>query len=67
LTFFSTGVMDGHDRNPVRRNELNSTTESKKNIGDWGAAEHKARQESKAGEEGPLGQEAGQQARRRVQ
>jgi Protein of unknown function (DUF3489) len=31
LTFFSTGVMDGHDRSPVRRNEMNSTTESEKN------------------------------------
>jgi hypothetical protein len=30
LTFFSTGVMDGHDRSPVRRNEMNSTTESEK-------------------------------------
>jgi hypothetical protein len=26
--FLPTGVMDGHDRNPVRRNEMNSTTQS---------------------------------------
>jgi hypothetical protein len=29
--FFPTGVMDGHDRSPVRRNEVNTATESERN------------------------------------
>jgi hypothetical protein len=29
--FGPTGVMDGYDRSPVRRNEMNATTESEKN------------------------------------
>jgi len=29
--FFPNGVMNGRDRNPVRRNEMNTTTESEKN------------------------------------
>jgi len=31
LLFFLTGVMNRHNRNPVRRNEMNTTTESEKN------------------------------------
>jgi hypothetical protein len=31
LLFLQTGVMDGNDRNPVRRNEMNTATESEKN------------------------------------
>jgi hypothetical protein len=29
--FFATRAMNGHDRNPVRRNEMNTTAESEKN------------------------------------
>jgi hypothetical protein len=31
LQFLRSGVMNGHDRNPVRRNEMNTATESEKN------------------------------------
>jgi hypothetical protein len=29
--FLPAGVINGHDRTPVRRNEMNTTTESEKN------------------------------------
>jgi len=58
LTIFSTGVMDGHDRSPVRRNEMISKTESEQNGARAEVLKPKAkrgRQECQAREErGPV-------------
>jgi cell division septation protein DedD len=48
LMFLRTGVMNGHDRSPVRRNEMNSTTESEKNASAPEVPQPKTRRTKKA-------------------
>src|SRR5450755_3437192 len=48
LMFFRTRAMNGHDRSAVRRNEMNTTTESEKNASAPEAPQPKTKRTKKA-------------------